>query len=88
LPWRTIEILDEMRSRHTYTATNELYLTHANDELCREARVLVHRIEGKWITTGDLVSFLTASIEYALRHDDPKIARGVADYLRGLDLGK
>jgi len=88
LPWRTIEILDEMCSRHTYTAKQELYLTHANDVLCREARVLAHSIEGKWITTGDLVSFLIANIEYALHHPDPGISDGLNDYLRGLDLGK
>lgn len=88
LPWRTIEILDAMSRNQSYHATNELYLTHANDILCREARVLAHGIEGKWITTGDLVSFLIANIEYALQHEDPEISRGVTEYLRTLDLGK
>jgi UTP--glucose-1-phosphate uridylyltransferase len=83
LPWRTVEILQSMVDENRLGADGELYLTDANDELCRECRVLVHTIEGKWMTTGDPLPFLMANVEYALEH-----TQGFAEYLRTLDLSK
>jgi UTP--glucose-1-phosphate uridylyltransferase len=60
----------------------ELYLTEAIDVLCRRGRVLVHKIEGAWHTTGDPLRYLISNVEYALRH--PEIAKDFAAYLRGL----
>src|SRR5205814_1881618 len=37
---------------------NELYLTDALATVCRQDRVLVHAIEGQWLTTGDPLNFL------------------------------
>jgi UTP--glucose-1-phosphate uridylyltransferase len=85
LPWRTVEILESMLDSDAYGTTNELYLTHANDQLCRESRVLAHSIEGRWITTGDFLSFLIANIEYARQHPDMQVAKGLAEYLRHLE---
>lgn len=80
LPWRTVEILATMKPG----LGGELYLTDANDLLCREARVLVHAIEGTWYTTGDPLRFLISNVEYALRH--PEIGEEFREYLRGLEL--
>jgi UTP--glucose-1-phosphate uridylyltransferase len=85
LPWRTIEILEEM-GRNIHGKQKELYLTYANNRLCQEGRVLAHTIEGQWLTTGDPLRFLKASVEYALRRDD--IGKDFAAYLRTLDLGE
>ena len=80
LPPRVIDILDRM----DVGKSGELYLTDALDILCREERVLVHCIEGKWYTTGDPLRFLISNVEYALR--DAEIGKYFAAYLRGLSL--
>ena len=84
LPWRSIEILEQM-SHDIHGKRDELYLTYANNQLCQEKRVLAHPIEGQWMTTGDPLRFLKASVEYALQCDD--IRKDFAAYLRSLDLG-
>src|SRR5262245_38603632 len=65
---------------------NELYLADALAKLCREARVLVQPVEGRWYTTGDPLNFLQATVAYALAH--PEYGRPFADFLRSLDLGR
>jgi UTP--glucose-1-phosphate uridylyltransferase len=75
LPWRIIQILEEM----DVGKGQELYLTYANNQLCQESRVLAHEIEGQWLTTGDPLRFLKANIEYALR--DPSLSADLAVYL-------
>lgn len=80
LPWRVIDILENMEP----DKDNELYLTNANDKLCREGRVLVHAIEGKWYTTGDPLRFLKTNVEYAAR--DKTIGREFREYLLGEEL--
>ncbi len=82
LPWRIVELLEAME----VGKGDELYLTYANNRLCQESKVLAHKIEGTWFTTGDPLRFLRATVEYALRH--PEIAEDFADYLRGLNLSK
>jgi UTP--glucose-1-phosphate uridylyltransferase len=84
LPWRTIELLDELRDCLDKAKCEELYLTFANDRLCREGRVLAHVIEGTWLTTGDPLRFLKANVAYALNNSE--IGLEFAEYLRRLDL--
>ncbi len=84
LPWKVVDILEELRAGLDPSKGEELYLTFANDRLCREGRVLAHVIEGDWLTTGDPLRFLKANVEYALRN--PEISRDFADYLHALDL--
>lgn len=84
LPWEVVGILDDLRGRLNTETKEELYLTFANDRLCREGRVLAHVIEGTWLTTGDPLRFLKANVEYALRH--AVIGKDFAEYLRGLNL--
>src|SRR5262249_42265791 len=79
LPPRVIELLEA-----TPLNRGELYLADALDTLCREGRVLVHRIEGTWYTMGDPLNFLKATVAYALRH--PAIGQDFAAFLRGRKL--
>lgn len=51
---------------------NELWLVDAINELAKTEKILVHEIEGKWITTGDPLNFVIANIEFALKRDDLK----------------
>jgi UTP--glucose-1-phosphate uridylyltransferase len=85
LPWRSIEILEEM-SHEIQGKRQELYLTYANNQLCQEGRVLAHTIEGQWMTTGDPLRYLKTSVEFALQHET--IGREFASYLRSLELQK
>jgi UTP--glucose-1-phosphate uridylyltransferase len=80
LPWRVIEILETQERGKG----NELWLTDANDKLCREERVIAHTIEGKWYTIGDPLRFLKATVEYALRN--PDIGEEFAAYLRTVEM--
>jgi UTP--glucose-1-phosphate uridylyltransferase len=80
LPWRMIEVLEQM----TVGQGSELYLTFANDQLCREGRVLAHVIEGTWFTTGDPLRYLKTNVAYALQH--PEIGKEFAAFLRSLAL--
>ena len=75
LPWRIVEILEEMKVGQG----EELYLTYANNRLCQESRVLAHEIEGRWLTTGDPLRYLKANVEYALCN--PEIGQEFAAYL-------
>lgn len=82
LPWRVIEILEKMSL--SLKKKQELYLTYANNQLCKEGRMLAHTIKGRWLTTGDPLRHLQASVLYALR--DKKIGSDFADFLRDLKL--
>jgi UTP--glucose-1-phosphate uridylyltransferase len=64
----------------------ELWLTDAIDRLAETDTVIVHPIEGKWLTTGDPLRFLKTTVEFAL--DRPDIGAEFAEYLRGLDLSR
>jgi UTP--glucose-1-phosphate uridylyltransferase len=86
LPWRTIEILEELAVQVQQGQADELYLTYAVNQLCRESRVLAHPIEGQWLTTGDPLRYLEACVEYALR--DKTIGGDFAKFLSTLDLGQ
>jgi len=49
---------------------NELWLTDAIDELAKKEKVIVHQIEGEWLTTGDPLNYLMTTIEFALERKD------------------
>jgi UTP--glucose-1-phosphate uridylyltransferase len=77
------EVIGILESIHVGEG-RELYFTDAIDVLCRDQRVLVHAIEGKWLTTGDPLRYLISNVEYAL--GNPHIGREFAEYLRSLEL--
>lgn len=79
---RIVDILENL----TVGKGGELWLTDAIDRLAATDLVLVHRIEGKWFTTGDPLRFLKTTVELALDRAD--IGREFAAYLRGLDLSQ
>jgi UTP--glucose-1-phosphate uridylyltransferase len=80
LPWRIIEILESIH----VAKGKELYLTEANNILCREGRMLAHTVEGTWLTAGDPLSFLKTNVYYALRN--PEIGKDFAEFLKSLNL--
>lgn len=48
----------------------ELWLTDAVNELAQTDKVLVHEIEGKWLTTGDPLNYFKTSFEFAMERED------------------
>jgi UTP--glucose-1-phosphate uridylyltransferase len=62
---------------------DELWITDAIRNYIHEGgRFLAKEVEdGHWITTGDPMSYLTATLEYALDRDDLK--EGLTEYLQG-----
>ena len=76
---KVIEILE----RKELGLGGELYLADAIHKLCQSDRVLVQRVAGRWLTVGDPLRHLIASVEYALTH--PEIGPDFAAYLRGID---
>ena len=63
---------------------NELWMVDAVTKLAKEGVVLAQPIEGKWLTTGDPVNYLQATIEFAL--DNPSINGKFKEYLKTLKL--
>ena len=61
---------------------NELRLTDAIKTLAKTHVVYAHKIEGKWVTVGDRLSYLIATVEFALAR--PDIGPKFKEYLIGL----
>jgi UTP--glucose-1-phosphate uridylyltransferase len=51
---------------------NELWFTDALNALAQHETVLICKIEGKWLTTGDPLNHFKATVEFALDRDDLK----------------
>lgn len=51
---------------------NELWLVDAINELAKTEKVLVHKIKGQWLTTGDPLNYLKATVEFAFARNDLK----------------
>jgi UTP--glucose-1-phosphate uridylyltransferase len=64
---------------------NELWVVDALNSLAKEGKkVIAHPIEGKWVTTGDPLNYLMATVEFALDRKD--IGDDFKTYLKGLNL--
>jgi len=50
----------------------ELWLIDAIDRMSKKEKVIAQKVEGEWLTTGDPLKFLKATVELALRRDDLK----------------
>lgn len=61
---------------------NELWLVDAVSILAKEEKILIHNIEGKWLTTGDPLNFLKANLEFAIKRKD--IGDDLRDYIKKL----
>ena len=82
LSYRIINILQQLKTGQG----GELWLTDAIDELAKTESVIVHRIAGKWYTTGDPLGFLKTTVEFALAR--PDIGPEFAAYLKELVLSR
>ncbi len=49
---------------------NELWLTDAIHTLARKERVMVAPVKGNWVTTGDPLRYLKATVRFALKRKD------------------
>lgn len=65
---------------------NELWVTDAISHYVKGGgKFMVEEVnDGEWLTTGDPLNFLRATVEHALRRED--IGNDFKEYLRGLDL--
>ena len=78
LDHQVIEILQ----RQELGKGGELWLADAIGDLAKKKKVLVSKIKGKWMTTGDPLRWIKTTIEYALDRED--IGPDLRDYLRKL----
>ena len=62
----------------------ELWVTDTINRLAQKDKVIAQPIEGKWLTTGDPLHFLKATIEFAL--DRPDLSENFRSYLKSLNL--
>jgi UTP--glucose-1-phosphate uridylyltransferase len=49
---------------------NELYFSKALDDLCKEKDVYNKIVDGEWLTTGDPLNYLKATIKYAMQREE------------------
>lgn len=49
---------------------NELWLVDAINILAKKEKVIVHKIEGKWLTTGDPLNYLITTVDFAFARKD------------------
>lgn len=63
---------------------NELWVTDILNDLAQTETVIAQPIEGKWMTTGDPLNYLKATVEYALDRED--IGPAFREYLKKLNL--
>jgi len=82
---KIIDILADHYAKGKLGRGGELWLTDAIQEFIKnKGKVLVAPIDGKWVTTGDPLRYLMATVEYALDRED--IGPEFKDYLKSLDL--
>ena len=82
---RVIEILWQMYKEKRLGKEGELWLTDAIEEFARGGgKVLLGKVEGKWLTTGDPLRYLKATVEFALARED--IGPEFREYLKSLEL--
>lgn len=77
-----IDILQEQAKK--MPQGKEFYLTGAIAAYAQRNHVLARPIEGKWLTTGDPLSWLKASIEFALDRED--FGKEFKAYLKSLKI--
>ena len=77
----TAKIFDFLKPELT-GKDNELWFPEALDRLAKDYKVLVKKVEGKWLTTGDPLRFIKTTLEFALRRED--LRDGVMQYMKEL----
>ena len=82
---KIIDILWENYENKKLGKDGELWLTDAIHEYIKSGgKAIVAPIEGHWVTTGDPLRYLKATVEFALDRDD--IGSDFKAYLKSLDL--
>lgn len=51
---------------------NELWMADVLNNLAKTDKIIAQPVDGKWLTTGDPLNYLKATVEYALERDDLK----------------
>lgn len=64
---------------------NELWVADTLNKLAKKDLVIAQSIKGKWLTTGDPLNYLKATVEFAL--DRPDLGKPFKEYLQSLNLG-
>jgi serine/threonine protein kinase len=85
IDWGMAKVLGKAGANSSGAETGLVPLLPATDAratVCKQNRVLVHEIQGQWLTTGDPLNFLKATVYYALKH--PEIGKAFAEFLRTL----
>jgi len=77
-----IDILLEQKEH--VTQGKEFYLTEAISAYLKTNKVLAFKIQGKWLTTGDPLSWIKATVEFALGRKD--LAPDFRPYLKSLKI--
>lgn len=57
----------------------ELWLTDAITELAKKEKVIIHKIKGKWLTTGDPINYLIATLEFV--KERPELKEQMGEYI-------
>jgi len=78
------DILHDNYEKGKLGKDNELWLADAIHEYAKTKKVLVAPITGHWVTTGDPLRWLKATVEYALDRED--IGKDFKEYLKSLNL--
>jgi len=80
LNWEIIKILEEKK----LGKGNELWVADALREYSSTGKALAMKIKGKWLTTGDPLRYLKATVEFALDRKD--IGLEFREYLKDLKI--
>ena len=82
---KVIDILWKNFEKKKLGKDNELWLTDSIEEYNQAGgKVLVAPVEGKWVTTGDPLRYLKATVDFALDRKD--IGEDFRSYLKSLNL--
>ena len=81
---KIIDILWSNYEKENLGKDDELLLADAIHEYAKTKKALVAKIDGKWVTAGDPLRWLKATVEFALDRED--FGKDFKEYLKSLDL--
>ncbi len=81
---KIIDILWDNYEKGNLGKDDELWLADAIHEYAKTKKALVAPIDGKWVTAGDPLRWLKATVEFALDRED--FGKEFKEYLKSLDL--
>jgi len=81
---KIIDILWDNYEKGNLGKDDELWLADAIHEYAKTKKAIVAPIDGKWVTAGDPLRWLKATVEFALDRED--FGKEFKEYLKSLDL--